>query len=186
MMLWERIGRYAGLKKTEHWRGIAALLVCYDILAVNMAYFLALWLRFDCRFDKVPNYYLSAWVRFVPFYTIISLITFMLLRLYRSLWRFASFTELIRVLEASIVTAFVHTVGITLLIARMPITYYFTGAILQFLFIIGIRFSYRFVLLLRARRRGPGNAHRRRRCRTDDSAGHRNRKRNTGKSRMHH
>jgi len=33
----------------------------------------------------------------------------------------------------------------------MPITYYFIGAVLQFGLIVGIRFSYRFVLLLRGR-----------------------------------
>lgn len=34
-----------------HWKKVAFLLVCYDILAVNLSYFLALWLRFDCKFN---------------------------------------------------------------------------------------------------------------------------------------
>ena len=33
------------------WIGVSGLLVMYDIVAVNAAYFLALWLRFDCRFS---------------------------------------------------------------------------------------------------------------------------------------
>ena len=37
-------------------------------------------------------------------------------------------------------------------IKRMPISYHIVGALLQFFFIVGIRFSYRFILLMRERR----------------------------------
>ena len=33
----------------EHWVGIATFLRVYDAIFVSLAYFLALWLRFDCR-----------------------------------------------------------------------------------------------------------------------------------------
>ena len=32
---------------------------------------------------------------------------------------------------------------------RMPLSYYIFGIVLQFIFVLGIRFSYRFILLLR-------------------------------------
>ena len=139
--------------RLEHWQGISLLLLFYDILAVNIAYFSALWLRFDCQFSVIPGNYLSAWLRFVPFYTLICLAVFSLLRLYNSLWRFASYAEFQHVLIASGITAAAHLIGITALYGRMPISYYFFGALIQFLFILGIRFSYRFLLLLRASRR---------------------------------
>ena len=133
----------------EHWQGIALLLMLYDIVAVNLAYFLALWLRFDLRVSAIELYYFTAWRRFAPFYTVACLAVFYLLRLYKSLWGFASYTELVRVVWSSAITAVLHAVAITRLFGRMPISYYLIGAIIQFVLVLGVRFSYRFVLLLR-------------------------------------
>ena len=136
----------------RHLHGVMALLMGYDVLATAMSYFLALWLRFDCEFSAIPGDFLSAWLRFAPLYAIACVAVFFALRLYHSVWRFASYSELLHVLTASLITAALHTVGITVLYQRMPITYYFVGAMLQFLFVLGIRFSYRFISLLRSSR----------------------------------
>ena len=135
----------------EHWQVIAVILAVYDIIVVNLSYVFALWLRFDCRFLSIPEHYLHTWVQFVPIYTVFCLIVFLLLRLYNSLWRFASFSELLRVLLSSAITAVFHVVMITVLFRRMPIFYYVVGAFIQFILVIGIRFSYRFLLMLRDR-----------------------------------
>ncbi|MCR5719430.1 MAG: polysaccharide biosynthesis protein [Lachnospiraceae bacterium] len=126
--------------------------MAYDVLAVNASYFLALLLRFDFQMSKIPDDYFSAWLDFVPVYTIVCLLVFWGLRLYRSIWRFASYYELIRTVYASLITAFMHVVLITILFKRMPISYYLFGAVMQFVLILGIRFSYRFVYLLRGAR----------------------------------
>ena len=34
-------------RKLEHWQVIALYLMIYDVIAVNAAYFLGLWFRFD-------------------------------------------------------------------------------------------------------------------------------------------
>ena len=133
----------------RHWQGVAIILACYDIIAVNLAYFLSLWFRFDCRFTEIPGDYLRCWLGFAPAYTVLCLAVFWRLRLYRSIWRFASYSELIRVIVSSILTSGLHIILITVFFRRMPITYYVFGALLQFLLIIGVRFSYRLVLLLR-------------------------------------
>ena len=127
--------------KFEHWKSISLLLVIYDICAVNLAYFIALWLRFDIHFSAIPQEYLSAWVHFIPIYTVVCLGSFWFLRLYRSLWRFASITELWRVILSSVITTVFHVVGITLVFRRMPISYYLVGAMLQFALVLAIRFS---------------------------------------------
>ena len=46
-----------------HWRTVAVLLNIYDIAAVNLAYFLALWLRFDLKFSLIRPDFLDAWMR---------------------------------------------------------------------------------------------------------------------------
>lgn len=128
---------------------VSALLVFYDVAAVNFSYFLALWLRFDCAFSLIPDYYFGAWMRFVPIYSFVCIIVFVLLRLYRSLWKFASYFELLHVFYASLITTAVHVLGITLLFQRMPVSYYCIGPVIQFLLVLGVRFFYRFMLLLR-------------------------------------
>lgn len=138
-----------------HWHNVAMLLVLYDIVVVNVSYFLALWLRFDLRFSAIGSDYLNAWLSFVPIYTFFCLIVFWLTRLYKSLWKYASYPELMYLLVATGITGLFHTAFITILFKRMPISYYLVGMVLQFLFMMAIRFSYRFVLLLRSSKTGP-------------------------------
>lgn len=139
--------------KMAHWQLINLGLMIYDIIAVNLAFFLALWLRFDCSFSQLfgeYDYYWEAYLKFAPIYTIICIPIFWRARLYKSIWRFASYTELIRVAMATIVTGIVQIVGITVFFYRMPLSYYVFGIVLQFVAILGIRFSYRFILKLRS------------------------------------
>jgi len=136
----------------EHWRTIAMLLILYDVAVVNFSYLAALWLRFDLHFSAISRDYLSAWARFTPFYTIFCLVVFWGLKLYKSIWKYASYTELLYLIQATLATGTFHAAFITLFVKRMPISYYIIGIILQFLFMVGIRFSYRILLLLRNER----------------------------------
>lgn len=90
--------------KIQHWKVVAFYLVVYDIIAVNFSYFLGLWLRFDLQYSNIPREYLSAFLKFAPVYTVAVVIVFYILRLYNSLWRFASFNELNRIFAASVIT----------------------------------------------------------------------------------
>ena len=109
----------------KHWHMIAVLLIAYDVIAINMAYFLALWFRFDCIFSKIPQNYYDSYLKFAPIYSIFCVVIFWILRLYQSVWRFASYSEMIRIIIATIVTSIIHIVGITALFGRMPVSYYF-------------------------------------------------------------
>ena len=138
----------------KHWHMIAVLLIAYDVIAINMAYFLALWFRFDCIFSKIPQNYYDSYLKFAPIYSIFCVVIFWILRLYQSVWRFASYSEMVRIIAATVITSTIHIVGITALFGRMPISYYLVGMGIQFLLVLGIRFSYRFILLERSRKKG--------------------------------
>ena len=151
--------------KLQHWHGVAALMMLYDMVAVNFAYFLALWFRFDCSFSEISPTYFKPFLNFIPVYCVICLVTFMLLQMYNSIWRYASYHELQRITAGSVIASVLHSVLITLTmgwypqefhVTRMPITYYVVGACLQFMLLVALRFSYRFVLLLRGKRRAEG------------------------------
>ena len=135
--------------RLEHWHIVAFGLMIYDALALGISYLIALWLRFDLRFSMIDPPYIEAWRRFLPIYVLFSLAVFWYLKLYKSIWRFASYSELLRVSLATMVSSLFHIVGITILFRRMPVSYYFIGALLQYFAVLGIRFSYRFILLIR-------------------------------------
>ena len=135
-----------------HWHFVSFCLIVYDIFVSNIAYFLALWVRFDCHFSEIPLEFLNAWLQFVPIYSFIIVIAFLFARLYQSIWRFASYHEFARITQATALTSGLHIVLITLFFRRMPISYYFGGLVIQFLMTLLIRFAYRFVLLERSRR----------------------------------
>lgn len=137
----------------EHWHVISLVLMLFDFIAIHAAYLLALWARFDFSFSGINPQYLYAYAHFITGYAVFCLVVFWLFRLYRSLWRFAGYAEFIRTLAASLLTAVLHAVLITVLFKRMPMTYYVFGMLLQFLLLIGARFSYRFLLYLRDRRK---------------------------------
>ena len=149
----EELMRKAGKKRKfmEHWQAIALWLMLYDVVAVNAAFLLALWVRFDCRYSMIPDVYLGAFLKFAPWYTVVCIGVYWALRLYKSVWRFASFSELFRIGAANVITGLVQIVGITLFFKRMPISYYLFGIMLQFVFTVAVRFSYRFILLERSR-----------------------------------
>ncbi len=136
----------------EPWHRVAALLLVLDVITVNFSYLLALWLRFDMHFTTPMSImYVSAWKKFTLIYTAAAIIVFWIMRLYHSLWRYASFDELFRAFIACGVTTVLHIAGITLLFQRMPVSYHLFGALFQLVGVVGYRFAYRFLLLMRQR-----------------------------------
>lgn len=150
-MIKRKIDHTGRFPRAEHWWIVNIGLGIYDILAVNFAFFFALWFRFDCQFSAIPPQFLSAFLKFSPIYSLVCILVFWRCKLYQSIWRFASYSELLWTGVATCITFLFQLVGITLLFARMPVSYYIVGFLLQFLLVLGIRFSYRFVLLLRKR-----------------------------------
>ena len=133
-------------RKLEHWQIMAVCLMICDAFSVCLAYFLALWLRFDCVYSHIPNNYLSAYIKFAAPYTVCAIALFWFFRMYRGMWRYASYTELVRTFSGSVAASLLHTILITILFCRMPLSYYVWGAGAQFMFLLLPRFAYRFLL----------------------------------------
>jgi len=140
----------------KHWQFVAFLLMAYDIFAIHAAYFIALWGRFDFLYSQIPHTFFSSYSRFITVYALFAVAVFWFFRLYNSVWRYASYDELIRTVEASVLTSIVHAVAISTIFGRMPLTYCVWGAMLQLFFVAGVRFSYRFFLLAERRKRREG------------------------------
>ena len=142
------------LYRIKHWHKVAYFLVFYDILTVILSYFLALWLRFDCRYSHIEVQYLQRYKETILFYMVFVIFIYWALGLYRSIWRFASFFELKRLIYATTISFVCYTFVMVFYVFRMPVSYFVFGIGFQFFFGVLIRFAYRFVLLLRNTREG--------------------------------
>lgn len=138
-------------RKFEHWQVVRLLLMVYDFAAVIVSFGIALWLRFDCKVTSVESQYLTTYTKTIIIYALFCLVVFWFLRLYKSIWRFASYSELLRVILATVVTGVIYTGSLLIFNLHMPVSYYVIGITVQFIATLGIRFFYRFVLLLRGR-----------------------------------
>ena len=138
-------------RKIEHWQVVRLLLMVYDFIAVIVSFGIALWLRFDCKVTSVEPQYLTTYTKTIIIYALFCLVVFWFLRLYKSIWRFASYSELMRVILATVVTGVIYTGSLLVFNLHMPVSYYVIGITVQFIATLGIRFFYRFVLLLRGR-----------------------------------
>lgn len=127
----------------ETWHIKAIFMMVYDIMAINISYFLALWIRFDGVFSAIPEKYLDPYVYFIPLYTVLSLAIFYFARMYHSVWEYVSIRELMRAGLGSLAASTAHVVLITLIFGRMPLSYYLWGTCFQVLLVLAARFSYR-------------------------------------------
>ncbi len=123
-------------------------LIVSDFLMIHLAYFLALWVRFDCTFSLIPRGFLGAYATLITGMAIVSIILFRLLRMYQSLWRYASYIELIRTIVGSSVSSLLHSALITVLITKMPVSYHMLGGFFQVTLLLIPRFSFRAIRMV--------------------------------------
>ena len=132
----------------ETWHIKAIFLMAFDVMAINISYFIALWIRYDGVFTEIPVEFLDPYVYFIPIYTVISLAIFFLARMYHSIWEYVSLRELMRTALGSIAASVIHIILITVIFGKMPISYYLWGSCFQVLLLLASRFSYRVFIAL--------------------------------------
>ncbi len=145
----KKVKRWLG--HIEHWQIIAAFLAAYDFVAICVSYFLALFLRFDGIYSRIDTKYIEAYSQFILPCAAVSIIIFIFFRMYSGMWRYASFSELVRTSLGSGTSSILHAILINQLVERMPLSYHILGAGFQVAFLVVIRFSYRFVQILKKR-----------------------------------
>ncbi len=136
--------------RIEHWQIIAIFVMLWDFLSVHLSYFLALWLRFDCHYSAIAPVYLNAYFRSITWYAVFAILLFHLFGMYRIMWRFASYDELIRTTLGSATASALYIILITVFLQRMPMSFYVWGTLLQLFLIIAPRFSFRLLLFLQS------------------------------------
>ena len=125
-----------------------ALLVVMDIILITISGFLALYIRYDFRFSNMEMGYVHYELEFLPLNLMFTLLLFVLFRLYRSVWRFASTTELLNVIGACTASIAVQIFYMSVLQLRMPISYYLMKYVLLIMEIGTLRFTYRILRMM--------------------------------------
>lgn len=122
------------------------ILLFFDIIIINLAYFLALYLRFDGSFIQIPKIYLQAFKNYALINTIITLAIYSAFKLYRIILEYASYNELIKITQAVVLSLLIHIFGISVLFQRMPISYFVYGFLIQYTLTVGVRFANKMIL----------------------------------------
>lgn len=125
------------------------LLLCADIIIINLASFLAIILRFGLILNRVPLEVIESFRLLAPLYTVVAILIFAAFKLYRSLWEYASVMELIYINLASIcsVGAF-YVIGL-ITHHTIPRGVYVIACLLMSALLTGLRFSYRLLRMVR-------------------------------------
>ncbi|MBU5680731.1 hypothetical protein [Blautia sp. MSJ-9] len=100
-------------KRLEHWEVISLILMVYDFTAILVSYFAALWIRFDCKYENIQKDYLQTYFHTIWVYAVFCVVIFWFLRLYKSIWRFASYAELMRVIMGTVITGVLYLITVT-------------------------------------------------------------------------
>lgn len=138
------------------WVHRAILIMFVDALSVMISYFLALLLRFDFVFSRIPLNYLEGYLWSMPYWILSTIVIFYICRLYHSIWRLASVAELRMIITAYLIIMIVDVAGMLFMHLRMPRSYYFMGYVLCFCMTAGTRFSYRLLRSYSNRNRQDG------------------------------
>ena len=128
------------------------LLLVLDILVLNAAAFLALYIRFEFSFAALARTdYLRVAMRWALPNTLLALGLFAAFRLYRTLWSFAGPDELARIFVASILLGLLQLILILLNLMELPVSFPILFSMLLFIATTVVRFSYRFLRRVRDR-----------------------------------
>ena len=124
-----------------------AMFIVLDILAMTMCSSLSIGLRFD--FHDIPNIYIDNIYNYLLIDSIIIVAIFSIFKIYKSMWSYASITELINIIFACSSYELIEFIYKQIINVNMPRSYYLIKLILLYIFISSIRYSYRIARTMR-------------------------------------
>ena len=124
-----------------------AMFIVLDILAMTMCSFLSIGLRFD--FHDIPNIYIDNIYNYLLIDSIIIVAIFSIFKIYKSMWSYASITELINIILACSSYELIEFIYKQIINVNMSRSYYLIKLILLYIFISSIRYSYRIARTMR-------------------------------------
>ncbi len=136
------------------------VLMAYDALAIVASSILAILIRFEGRYENIPNDYIVKSQQNIVPVILITLLIFWAFRLYSSLWTFAGAAELVNIVVASVLSSGVQMAIMVFTGMQMPRSYYvlYCGCLIALVFVS--RYSYRALRMLLRKWEGEGECSR--------------------------
>lgn len=124
------------------------LLAVLDIITVNAVSFFALYIRYDFKFMEISPEFLETVVRMVPWYTVTAIASFVVCKLYSSLWKFASVQEVLNILKGVTLSSAIQFIIMHIFNMSVPRSYYIYNYFFLLFCVTATRFTYRFLRYL--------------------------------------
>lgn len=108
------------LKSYVDRKKLAIVLVLFDIIAIQLAAFLAILTRFEFRIHAIEPLFIDTLVRYAVLNTFCSICIFAAYRMYSTLWSFASIMDFFNVVKAVLISSVFQFIGIHMLAWPIP------------------------------------------------------------------
>ena len=119
-----------------------------DLIILGLSLFAALMLRFDCLFSEIPD----AYIKNAQIYAVVSAATTLAIffagGLYRFVWRYIGIREILKICFYTAVANCLNILLSTLFHYALPRTVVMINLLLQLMFFVAMRYSYRLLHVL--------------------------------------
>ena len=123
-----------------------AMIMLLDVLATAGSFFFGLWFRADFAFENIRADHMMGYLTAIGPWCAITIVVFLVFRLYSSIWAFVSTPEVFRVTGAYVVLAVIGVLIFHFDGTIMPRSSMVVGFLFSYVCSVGIRFSYRMWL----------------------------------------
>ena len=124
-------------------------LILIDVVLIAVSSFLALYLRFDLQLSLIDPFFLRTIMVVLPIQIVLTLAAFWALRIYHSLWAYASIKEFNTILIACASSVALQLLVLTVLQKHLPRSYYPLYFVVLTALVTGVRLMYRFLRIKR-------------------------------------
>lgn len=125
------------------------LLILMDICAINLSSFAALYVRFDFSFSDITREFIDQLLKIMPQNIIVILLVFTMVKLYKSMWNYASVEELFNIMAAGAVVLIYQILLQVFMGVHLPRSYPFLFTVFLVVCVTTSRFSYRMLRFIR-------------------------------------
>ncbi len=116
------------------------IMVFFDVLFIMISSFMALYIRFEFKFNEIERHFLNHYAFLLPVTIVTTIIIFALFKLYSSVWEYASTDELVKIICATLCSAAVQLIVSYVFPLYMPRSYH----VLYWFMLFGLTSLYRF------------------------------------------
>ncbi len=125
------------------------VLVVFDIIVIQLSAFFGLYIRYDFKFGDMDPKFLHSVLVYAPVNTLITIIIFLLFRLYSSIWKYASVDEMLNIVFSCAFCFLIEIIEMIFFGYTVPRSHPFIYAIVLLTGTVIVRFGYRFLRAFR-------------------------------------